>query len=253
MNRSGSTWSTGWSRRDCHGPESGPIPLTCHKANSSPPHSTCSTATSRMISNSLTPPPDCCSPTAATSGRKAPSSEAASTRCVSLWMTGMPCIRSPAAHGTVCSQARYLQPDPGTDRLTVSGDANNIIRTIISRIGLSTVFDVPSETSGINISNYSFRRYITRVGRVAHDAHRAGSQTRPDLHRWTLPDSRGRRRHVRRRGQRPAHQFRGATHLDPSQPPHGPGQRPAAQQGAQRLVCGCVRQHLPDPDSDRRP
>ena len=55
--------------------------------------------------------------------------------------------------------------DPPTrlrrDRLTVSGDANSIIRTVISRIGLSTVFDVPSEASGINISNYSFRRYIT--------------------------------------------------------------------------------------------
>ncbi len=66
----------------------------------------------------------------------------------------------PAAHGTVCLRARS-SIFTGTDRLTVSGDANNIIRTIISRIGLSTVFDVPSETSGITLSNYSFRRYIT--------------------------------------------------------------------------------------------
>ena len=62
-------------------------------------------------------------------------------------------------HGLLAG--KILQPDSGADRLTVSGDANSIIRTVISRIGLSTVFDVPSEASGINISNYSFRRYIT--------------------------------------------------------------------------------------------
>ena len=62
-------------------------------------------------------------------------------------------------HGLLAG--KILQPDSGADRLTVSGDANSIIRTVISRIGLSTVFDVPSETSGITLSNYSFRRYIT--------------------------------------------------------------------------------------------
>ena len=62
-------------------------------------------------------------------------------------------------HGLLAG--KIIQPDSGADRLTVSGDANSIIRTVISRIGLSTVFDVPSEASGINISNYSFRRYIT--------------------------------------------------------------------------------------------
>ena len=46
-------------------------------------------------------------------------------------------------HGLLAG--KILQPDSGADRLTVSGDANNIIRTIISRIGLSTVFDVPME------------------------------------------------------------------------------------------------------------
>lgn len=62
-------------------------------------------------------------------------------------------------HGLLAG--KILQPDSGADRLTVSGDANSIIRTVISRIGLSTVFDVPSEASGITLSNYSFRRYIT--------------------------------------------------------------------------------------------
>lgn len=62
-------------------------------------------------------------------------------------------------HGLLAG--KIIQPDSGADRLTVSGDANSIIRTVISRIGLSTVFDVPSETSGITLSNYSFRRYIT--------------------------------------------------------------------------------------------
>lgn len=125
------------------------------------PHSTCSTATEQNDFELTHSTPDCCSPTAATSGRKTPSSEAASTRCVSLWMTGMPCIRSPGRtwHGLLAG--KILQPDSGADRLTVSGDANSIIRTVISRIGLSTVFDVPSEASGITLSNYSFRRYIT--------------------------------------------------------------------------------------------
>ncbi|MBW3088834.1 hypothetical protein KIH77_08880 [Bifidobacterium sp. 82T24] len=61
-------------------------------------------------------------------------------------------------HGILAG--KIIQPDAGTDRLTVNGEANTIIRTIISRIGLGGIFTVATESSGLTVGNYSFRRYI---------------------------------------------------------------------------------------------
>ncbi|RSX56778.1 hypothetical protein [Bifidobacterium samirii] len=62
-------------------------------------------------------------------------------------------------HGILA--AKIVQPDAGADRLTVSGDANTIIRTIIGRVGLAGTFTTPTTASGITIKSHAFRRYIS--------------------------------------------------------------------------------------------
>lgn len=51
-----------------------------------------------------------------------------------------------------------IEPPSGEDYYTVSGDANDIIRDIISD-KYEGMFTVPDEESGITISSYSFARY----------------------------------------------------------------------------------------------
>ena len=60
-------------------------------------------------------------------------------------------------HGILNS--KVIQPDSGADYYTVSGDCNTIIGNLISRLSLGSLFRVVSESSGISVSNYKFRRY----------------------------------------------------------------------------------------------
>lgn len=60
-------------------------------------------------------------------------------------------------HGILNS--KVIQPDSGQAYYTVSGDANSILATLISRLSLGTLFRAKNETSGITISNYKFKRY----------------------------------------------------------------------------------------------
>ena len=43
--------------------------------------------------------------------------------------------------------------------LTMSGDANEVIGKVLDRVGLTDLFEVPAESSGLTISSYSFDRY----------------------------------------------------------------------------------------------
>lgn len=61
-------------------------------------------------------------------------------------------------HGILAG--KIIQPDQGSDRLTVSGDANDVIRAIIKRIGLEGLFTVETEPAGADIDGYGFHRYI---------------------------------------------------------------------------------------------
>lgn len=54
---------------------------------------------------------------------------------------------------------KILCPDDSQDYLTVEGEANTIIASLIERIGLSDMFEVSTEDSGVNIS-YQFTRFI---------------------------------------------------------------------------------------------
>lgn len=60
-------------------------------------------------------------------------------------------------HGILNS--KVIEPDANMDYLTVTGDANTVLNTLVNRMGLSNLFKVPSNSSGINI-NYKMNRYI---------------------------------------------------------------------------------------------
>lgn len=62
-------------------------------------------------------------------------------------------------HGILNS--KVIQPPSGSAYLTLSGDANTVLASIISDIGLGDLFEVEAENSGITISNYQMDRYIT--------------------------------------------------------------------------------------------
>lgn len=60
-------------------------------------------------------------------------------------------------HGILA--AKVLCPDAGADYLTVSGDANTVLASLVSRVGLSSLFSVDKGGSGIYVDSYSFDRY----------------------------------------------------------------------------------------------
>lgn len=61
-------------------------------------------------------------------------------------------------HGILAS--KILAPDQGMDYLTVGGDAADVLRRLIARIGLTDLFGVASGTRGITIANWRFNRYV---------------------------------------------------------------------------------------------
>lgn len=61
-------------------------------------------------------------------------------------------------HGLLAS--KILEPDAGEDYLICTGECNEVLSLLISRIGLSSMFCASREDSGINISNYKMNRYI---------------------------------------------------------------------------------------------
>lgn len=61
-------------------------------------------------------------------------------------------------HGILDS--KIIEPDEGYDYYTVDGEANEVIGEIIQRIGLEGLFQADMESSGIEIDNYQFDRYM---------------------------------------------------------------------------------------------
>lgn len=62
-------------------------------------------------------------------------------------------------HGILNS--KILEPDSGQAYLTVSGDANTVLATLIARMGLGALFQALSAPSGITVKSYQFDRYIS--------------------------------------------------------------------------------------------
>ena len=61
-------------------------------------------------------------------------------------------------HGILAG--KILSPDPGQDYLIVSGEANSVLGTLITRMDLGAVFSASNVNSGIIISGYQFKRFI---------------------------------------------------------------------------------------------
>ena len=61
-------------------------------------------------------------------------------------------------HGILNS--KVIEPDSGKAYLTVSGEANEVIDSLLARLGLSDLFEASTEDSKLNISNYKMNRYI---------------------------------------------------------------------------------------------
>lgn len=62
-------------------------------------------------------------------------------------------------HGVLNS--KVLEPDSGEDYLVCSGEANAVIGELVSRMGLSDLFIVSGEDSGLEINSYQMNRYIS--------------------------------------------------------------------------------------------
>lgn len=61
-------------------------------------------------------------------------------------------------HGVLAS--KIIEPDIGRDYLVVSGEANQVIGTLIERVGLSGLFEASSVNSGLTITLYPMHRYV---------------------------------------------------------------------------------------------
>ena len=61
-------------------------------------------------------------------------------------------------HGILAG--KVLCPDAGQDYLVVTGEANTVVGQLLERVGLSDLFKVPVQPSGIIVSSYSMNRYV---------------------------------------------------------------------------------------------
>ena len=61
-------------------------------------------------------------------------------------------------HGIL--QSKIIEPDPGEDYLVCNGEANEVLGSLIDRMGLAGLFKASDSFSDITISNYKMNRYI---------------------------------------------------------------------------------------------
>lgn len=61
-------------------------------------------------------------------------------------------------HGIL--ETKIFQPDDGEDYLICNGEANSVIASLITRVGLGDLFRASSDISEVVINNYSMNRYI---------------------------------------------------------------------------------------------
>jgi hypothetical protein len=56
--------------------------------------------------------------------------------------------------------SKVIEPDEGKSYLTVSGEANKILKDMIFRLGLSSLFFASEAQSDLVIDSYTFDRYV---------------------------------------------------------------------------------------------
>lgn len=55
--------------------------------------------------------------------------------------------------------SRIIQPDSGEDYLKLTGEANKVLASLVSRLGLGGLFSAATADTGLNIKNYQVPRY----------------------------------------------------------------------------------------------
>lgn len=68
-------------------------------------------------------------------------------------------------HGLL--ESKVIEPDNGADYLVLSGEANEVLASLVTRLSLSPLFAASSEDSGIAINNYKMNRYISGYSGIA--------------------------------------------------------------------------------------
>lgn len=83
-------------------------------------------------------------------------------------------------HGILDS--KVIEPDAGEDYFTIMGEANAVIGYIIVSLGLSDLFSVSAEDSGITIPRYQMNRYITGYEGIVKMLNSAGAKLDVQFH-----------------------------------------------------------------------
>lgn len=83
-------------------------------------------------------------------------------------------------HGILDS--KILEPDAGEDYLIVSGEANSVIGTLLSRMGLTSLFSASASSSGITIQNYKMNRYISGYAGIRKMLKSVGAKLQVTFH-----------------------------------------------------------------------
>lgn len=73
---------------------------------------------------------------------------------------------------------KLLVPDSGKDYLEVSGEANAVLAQLVERVGLSSVFSVSTDDSGIQVSHRFERPAVTAYGGIVDMLHESSAVLR---------------------------------------------------------------------------
>lgn len=72
--------------------------------------------------------------------------------------------------------AKVLCPDDGQAYLVVSGEANTVLSSLLSRLSLTDLFEADTSASGITIDEYQMHRYITGYDGIVKMLDSAGAK-----------------------------------------------------------------------------
>ncbi len=92
-------------------------------------------------------------------------------------------------HGVLDS--KVLEPDAGQDYLVCAGDANAVIKDLLSRMGLTALFEASGEASGIVVSRYQMDRYVSGYTGIRKMLKASGAKLRVAFHRGRVNLSAG--------------------------------------------------------------
>lgn len=83
-------------------------------------------------------------------------------------------------HGILDS--KVLEPDAGENYLIISGEANAAIGSLLSRMGLASLFITSASSSGITIHNYKMNRYISGYAGIRKMLKSVGAKLQVTFH-----------------------------------------------------------------------